>query len=159
MHDTNHALGVVREKLDLPTLELSADDHAEIDFGDGFSIFVTGIEPTVVEFSFRLSDLAAPDPAMMRALLEANALGAGTGAGRLALEADGNEPLYCERWDVAVLDAAAVEARFAALVAYGTYWKTEGTDLILAAADKHRTAERIVPNAPLSDMPEIILRA
>lgn len=158
MHDINHALGVIREILRLPDLELNGDGQAEIDFGDGLSIYVTRVEEAVAEWSFRLPDLAAADPSMMRAMLEANCLGTGTGAGRLGLEGDGAGAIYCERWDVRDLDAAAVERRFSALVAYGTYWKTEGTDLVLAQAEKHRSADTALPVPSADDEPEMVLR-
>ncbi|WP_062012110.1 type III secretion system chaperone [Aureimonas sp. AU4] len=147
MQDINHALSVIADKLSLANLSLNTNGQAEIVFGDGLSIYVTRVEPAVAELSFRLPHLDFADPPMMRAMLEANCLGAGTGPGRLGVDADRGECIYSERWEISDLSAARVEAKLASLIQYGVFWRTKGTDLLLSEAEKHRQSDE--GDAPL----------
>lgn len=136
MHDVNHALAVLGEKLKLPDLKLNENGQSEIAFGDGLSIYITEIDRRTAEMSFRLRDLDFADAAMMRAMLEANCLGSGTGGGRLALDPANGQAIYCERWDVAAMEAGAVEERFTTLMQYGAFWMTEGAAALMSEAER-----------------------
>ena len=135
MHDVNHLIDVLKTKLGLPQLAFDSDGRAEIILPDAGSIYLARIEPQILELSFRLPGLDNPDLKMARAMLQANCLGMGVGAGRLALDLQRGRAFYCLRWNVAPMSAADVEQdfdRFGQLVAF---WATEGTDLVLAEAE------------------------
>lgn len=135
MHDVEHALEVIKEAAGLAQLELNANKQAEIKFADGLVAHITQIDKTNLELSFRLPDLAFASMGMLRAMMMANFLGAGTGAGRLALDPGKEEILYCERWDVTDIDARNVARKFSEFVLAGGYWLTEGGDRVIAAGE------------------------
>ena len=82
MQNIEHAVKIIGEKLSLPNLALNQNGQAELKFGEQFSAYITKIDDTSMELSFWLRDLDFANPTMMKAMLEANCLGAGTGAGR-----------------------------------------------------------------------------
>ncbi|MDO1585063.1 type III secretion system chaperone [Rhizobium oryzicola] len=158
MQDVNHALSVLADTLGIPQLQLNADKQAGIVFTDGLSVYITEIEPGIAEMSFPLRELDHESPAIMRAMLAANCLGHGTGAGRLAIDEGNDEALYCERWDVTTMDARQIEQRFSQLSQYGLFWRTEGLELLEAEADKHEKAA-VASELPGAGPDEVMLRA
>jgi hypothetical protein len=156
MQDINHALSVLAAKLGIASLQLNDNRQAEIVFADGFSLYITEMEAGIAEMSFPLQDLDYATPAMMRAMLEANCLGQGTGAGRLAIDSGNGEALYCERWDVTAMDARQIETRFTQLTQYGLFWRTEGSALLVEEAGKHEAAAS--PEVEPEETGELYLR-
>lgn len=61
MHDVNHLIDVLKAKLGLPKLAFDSDGRAEIILPDAGSIYLTRIEPQILELSFRLPGLDNPD--------------------------------------------------------------------------------------------------
>jgi hypothetical protein len=126
MNDAQHALTVLAGKLGLPSLAYNASGAAEVILGGGMSVYLSKLDGATVEASVRLEDLDFANAEMMQAMLEANFMGAGTGAGRLAVDSDTGETIYCCRWHVTDMDATALEARFAEFAELGLFWATEG---------------------------------
>ncbi|MFN3145849.1 MAG: type III secretion system chaperone [Paracoccaceae bacterium] len=138
MNDAEQALTVLAGKLGLPSLAYNANGAAEVILGGGMSVYLSKVDSTIVEASVRLEDLDFADAEMMQAMLEANFLGAGTGAGRLAVDSDTGETIYCCRWHVGEMDATALEARFADFAELGLFWATEGGEQLRQHADALR---------------------
>lgn len=129
-------LDSVADALEMKTIRLEGGAYAEIAVVEGFSIHLTRIDDTSLELSTPLPQLKPGDPALLRALMEANFLGAATGSGRLAIDSGRNEVLFCERLDGESLSAEGVRPRVRAFLARAAFWRTEGTDLALAEARK-----------------------
>lgn len=134
MNTVRETLATIAKTLGLADLSLNANGQAEIIFGQGFSAYVTRIEETVMELSFRLPSLDNPNRAVLRSMLNANSLGGGTGGGRLALDIETDEVIYCERWNVEDMSEARAEARIQEFSEYGAFWLTEGTKLVIDKA-------------------------
>ena len=131
MHAIHRTLDALKAALDLPALDLDANGQVELAFSGDLVVHLTRAGDDAIEFSVRLPGLDSATPAMMRAMLGANLLGGATGAGRLALDVVKDEVVYCERWLVADLDAAAVERRLAGFLETAAYWLTEGTGTLV----------------------------
>ncbi len=135
MQDANHALSVLRNRTKIANLEFDTAGQVELVIEDSLSIFLSRVSDTEIEFSSSidaLDDKISVD--VMKAMLTANALGAGTGTARLALDAGTGEALVCDRVDVRLVDAAGFEARFTTFVRTAAFWATDGARDLLAAA-------------------------
>lgn len=131
MHSVDHAVTVIGEILGSTGLALNESGQVELVFGEDFTAHLTRVDSTVMELSFPLPRLVAAKPSMMRMMLCANFLGASTGAGRLALDPEKDEVVYCERWQVAAMTREEVEHRLRDFMFQGGLWLTTGSDRLL----------------------------
>ena len=138
--NAHHALKTLAGHLGLGDTEFDADDRLTIRLGDGATMYGARIDDDNIEWSVPLPDLDYADPDMMAVMLEVNCLGAGTGAGRMAVDPD-NAAFYGERWITRGMEADEVERRFDELAVQATYWLTEGGDLLLERAQARQAAQ------------------
>eukprot|EP01037_Dinobryon_pediforme_P019269 gene19269-19662_t len=88
MQDANHALSVLRNRTKIADLEFDSFGQVELVIEGSISIFLSRVSDTEIEFSSSIDALDDKiDAGVMKAMLTANALGAGTGTARLALDA------------------------------------------------------------------------
>ena len=74
----------------------------------------------------------------------------------LAIDAQKDVTLYCERWNVSDMGANSVEARFMAFAEYGAFWMSDGADALIAEADSKSKSADSTPVS--SDESEFIVR-
>jgi hypothetical protein len=139
--DANHALDTLGRKLKLSNLVFT-DNQVGIDLTPDLTIFLNRLDETTVEASCRLELLGHPDAPMMQAMLEANFLGGAVGHGRLAIGADTSEVVLCESWNLAELDAGALETRFDLFANAAAFWLTTATQALMERAEQLRAAGR-----------------
>jgi hypothetical protein len=89
--------------------------------GVGFEVFVT------------IEGLDTDDPAVLKALMEANYLGMGTEGGRVDLDPMGGGLALCERWTLARLLHAEARDDLARFAARAKAWREEAVPMIMAA--------------------------
>jgi hypothetical protein len=133
MHDVNHAIDFLRERTGLSQLALDHDGHAELIFDGNYAVDLYRIDARQLELCSILDQPApgAPTRETLVALLTANYLGDGTGAGRIALDPRNQNILLCERLDVTTLDASAFERRVLDFVAHVAVWNSGKLDDLL----------------------------
>lgn len=107
-------------------LSLEVDGLAEVwilDLGEGagFEVFVT------------VDGLDTDDPAVLKALLEANYLGMGTDGGRIGLDPTGGGLALCERWPLQRLLHVGARDDLARFAARAKAWREEAVPMIAAA--------------------------
>lgn len=136
MQDVNHAISVLGERAKLPSLAFNADGAIELIIDDLLSVYLTRVSERAMELSARLADLDGKITAdVMQRMLVANCLGDGTGAARLSVEAQGGGAILCERVDVTVLDADALEAVFTLFVRTAAFWMSDSVAELLNPGD------------------------
>ncbi|MFS8180095.1 type III secretion system chaperone [Pseudovibrio denitrificans] len=131
MHSADRVTAVISQTLGLPELAFDGSGHAELVFEGSFSGFLSRVDDSNLEFSFYLPDLNLSDPSILTAMLMANCRGNATGSGRLAIDEDSMQALYCERWSVADVQDHKVPERLIDLVSTAAFWLAEGTHSVL----------------------------
>ena len=126
MHDVHQALKSIEQSAGLKKLEFNSAGVAELKFDGEVSIYLVKISDTQLEFVnyLEISGYEA-DIYVLRALLHANHMGDATGCGRLALDPQDDELMFCERVNVTELDAKAFEARLLEFVKHVTFWLSD----------------------------------
>ncbi|MDN2582502.1 type III secretion system chaperone [Aquibium sp. ELW1220] len=155
--DAGQTIRTLATKLGLNDTAFDADGRLTIELGRGAVIHAARLDDHTVEWSVPLPDVDFADPAMMRVMLEANCLGAGTGAGRLAVDGD-LAAYFCERWVVRGMDEKETERRFDEMAAVAAYWLGDGADLLMerAQASRHNGRDHVPPPA---DEDMLVMRA
>jgi len=155
--DAGQTIRTLAAKLGLNDTAFDTDGRLTIELGRGAVIHAARLDDHTVEWSVPLPDIDFADPAMMRVMLEANCLGAGTGAGRLAVDGD-LAAYFCERWVVRGMDEKETERRFDEMAALAAYWLGDGADLLMEKAQASRqNARDAAPPAADEDM--LVMRA
>ena len=160
MQSVDHAIETLATALKLPGLALNAQDHVEIVVEDLVRIDLLKVSDTELELSTALPDLEGLiTPARMQAMLNANCVGAATGAGRLALDPATGRPLYCQRLNVARLDAAGLEVAMMEYTRAALFWLGEGTDTLLdTRAPADGPDQPMEHSAPGADADIVLMR-
>lgn len=148
MTDAREAIGHVADRL--------GDDATRDDLGrlvvtveEVFTIVLAPAADGLVRLSAPLEDLPLPlTRPRLEALLEANALGAGTGPAALAIAEDGR-PTLLELVDCTRLSPDDVIQKVADFAQLAAWWQTIGSDRLLArtatvAARVRPAAEHII---------------
>ncbi|WP_187968414.1 type III secretion system chaperone [Aquibium microcysteis] len=156
--DAGQTIRTLATKLGLSDTAFDADGRLTIELGRGAVLYAARLDDHVVEWSVPLPDIDFADPAMMWVMLEANLLGSGTGAGRLAVDGD-HAAFFCERWVVRGMDEKETERRFDEMAAVAAYWLGEGADLLMEKAEQRRLrgARDAAPPAAGEEM--LVMRA
>ncbi|KZL01986.1 Tir chaperone protein (CesT) [Pseudovibrio sp. Ad5] len=131
MHHVDRIVPVIRETLGLPELKFDEAGHVDLLFEDSFSGVLSRIDGNNLEFSFYLPGLDINQPHILKAMLAANCLGTSTAAGRLAIDEDKMQALYCERWCLSDVQEDTVPERLIDAVSTAAFWLTEGTNTLL----------------------------
>lgn len=147
MNDANHALDILGRKLGLTGLSFDDEGLVALAMSAEVIFYLTRIDMEEVEISCGIPGLGYPDPPLLRAMLEAHYLGAAVGASRLALDADSNDVILCERWVVTDMEAAVLERRFDDFAANAAFWLGEGSEILVEQAE----TLRLERNRGLSD--------
>lgn len=156
--DAGQTIRTLARKLGLGDDAFDAEGQLTIDLGKGAVIHAARLDDHVVEWSVPLPDVDFADPAMMRVMLEANCLGAGTGAGRLAVDGD-LAAYFCERWVVRGMDEKETERRFDEMATVAAYWLGEGADLLMEKAEQRRQHGARDASPPAADEEMLVMRA
>lgn len=154
MRDVEFALASLKETSGLAHLDFNAAGKVELVFNKTLSVILSKVDATQLELVSYLSlNSFEIDTSSLVAVLHANFLGQAVGGGRLAVDPEDNALLYCERVDVAPLDASALEKRVLAFVKHATFWNS-------AAADKlvQPIGNRAAPKLTESTLAEMIIR-
>ncbi|MGH0004168.1 type III secretion system chaperone [Pseudovibrio ascidiaceicola] len=131
MQNVDRIVPVIRETLGLPELMFDEAGHVALLFEGSFSGVLSRIDGNNLEFSFYLPDLDINQPHILKAMLAANCLGTSTAAGRLAIDEDKMQALYCERWSLFDVHADTIPERLIDVVSTAAFWLTEGTNTLL----------------------------
>lgn len=162
MNDIQHTLSVLSDHVGQGDIRLNNNGQAQLEFGDGFGLYITKLDDEALEFSCRLSDLDYADHAMAQLMLEANYMGEETGPGRISVDPTNGEAFYSERWTVSHMDAKAVESAFSDCITRAGYWLTDGAEELLAKAEDLRdrmSARASGGSVASSSEDEVIFRA
>jgi hypothetical protein len=156
--DAGQTIRTLARKLGLTDDAFDADGRLTIELGKGAVLYGARIDDETIEWSAPLPDLDFADPAMMWVMLEANCLGAGTGAGRLAVDGE-HAAYFCERWVVRGMDEKETERRFDELGAGAVYWLGDGADLLMEKAKTRRQGDGRDAGPPAADEDMLVMRA
>lgn len=136
MHDTDHAIDALRERIGLPGLSLDGKEAVRLVFDGTIPVDIRRIDATRLELVAPLdSDGRGASAERLAALLTANYLGQATGAARVALDPADGTVLLCERVDVGPLDATGFETRILDFVRHVALWASGTLDEAPPAPD------------------------
>lgn len=125
MQDVNHAIANLRRIVGIPTVEFDADGNMTLIFNDEMPINLARIDARTIEIWTELTGLGGgADASTMRRLMEANHLGEGTGAARLALAPGKDQFVLCERVDVEPLNDRQFAERIVEFLKHATFWNS-----------------------------------
>lgn len=144
--DARQAMLTIAQALELAEVDFDAQGQRTFILAPQLVIHAARIDAETIEWSVPLPDIDFADPAMMAVMLEANCLGAATGAGRLSVDR-GAAAYFGERWILRALDDAEVQRRFGDLAATAAYWLAEGSDRLLEEAAALRSTAKRPPEA------------
>lgn len=144
MQNLNHALATLRDQTGIPTLDFDPDGNLTLLFDGDTEVNLNRVDDATVEVWTPLDELGrGDDVAALRRLLEANHLGEGTGAARMALSPARDRMVLCERIDVRPLDGVQFADRIVGFLKYASFWASDAVPPLSAARDG--TAEGFSP--------------
>ena len=156
--DARQAMLSIAQALDLTEGDFDAQGQRTFVLGPRLVVHAARIDADTIEWSVPLPDIDFADPAMMAVMLEANCLGAATGAGRLSVDRDA-AAYFGERWILRGLDDAEVQRRFGDLAATAAYWLAEGSDRLLEDAAARRSNAQPAKRLPAAGETTIMMQA
>ena len=124
MRDVNHAIAHLRKVVGIPTIEFDAGGNLTLIFNGKTPINLARIDDKTIEVWTELTGVIA-DASTVRRLMEANHLGEGTGAARLALAPGKDVLVLCERIGVEPLSDTQFAECIVEFLKYATFWNSE----------------------------------
>jgi hypothetical protein len=123
MQDVNHAIANLRQVVGIPTIEFDAGGNLTLIFNGETPVNLARVDDKTIEVWTELTGVTA-DASTVRRLMEANHLGEGTGAARLALAPGKDMFVLCERIDVEPLSDTQFADRIVEFLKYATFWNS-----------------------------------
>ncbi|WP_161992849.1 type III secretion system chaperone [Aureimonas leprariae] len=125
MQDVHQAIEALGDAIGLDMAALDANGHMTLTVDEAMPVNFARIDDGAFEMWTPLDDLgSATDASLLSAMLASNHLGEGSGAGRLAMTPDRSGFVFCERVQVAGLDAEALSERLAGFIRFATFWNS-----------------------------------
>lgn len=136
MNDVNRAVANLGRMAGIAGLELDAHGALSLVFNDETTVNLSRVDDRTIELWTPIGGInaSAGGETALRALLEANYLGEGTGSARLALAPETGSVVLCERFDVGPASEHEFGDRIVQFLKYAAFWASpEGGRQTLAA--------------------------
>ena len=142
MH-TDRALDLALEHLGVDGASLDDAGRQTLEFGDGIPAQIEELDDTTVRLVAFIDAIKLTEPLAKREVLEANCLGAGTGAARYSADTVTGRAKLSQTVDLAPLDDEGFAAALHQFTGHVAYWMAEHADQlnVQIASDKHAKAQ------------------